>query len=81
MASRNKASILSRPDAEIAAMMQGVVMGGGFITNAVHTGWLGGADAGDLDAVREARDFLELLQPYRTISSEFDAIYAARRRA
>ena len=29
--------------------MQGVVMGGGFITNAVHTGWIAGADAGDID--------------------------------
>jgi electron transfer flavoprotein-quinone oxidoreductase len=81
VATRNKASILSRPDEEIAGLMQGVVMGGGFITNAVHTGWLRGADAGDLEAVREARDFLELLQPYRSIGSEFDAIYAARRRA
>jgi len=46
----------------------------------VHTGWISGADTGDIEKVREARDFLELLQPYRTIGSDFDEIYAARRR-
>jgi len=80
VAACNKASILSKTDEEIAGLMQGVVMGGGFITNAVHTGWISGADTGDIEKVREARDFLELLQPYRTIGSDFDEIYAARRR-
>jgi len=76
----NKASILAKPDEEIAGLMQSVVMGGGFITNAVHTGWIAGADEGDLDKVRQARDFLGLLQPYRSIGSDFDEVYAARRR-
>jgi len=76
----NKASILAKPDEEIAGLMQSVVMGGGFITNAVHTGWIAGADEGNLDKVREARDFLGLLQPYRSIGSDFDEVYAARRR-
>jgi flavin-dependent dehydrogenase len=76
----NKASVLAKSDEEIAGLMQSVVMGGGFITNAVHTGWIAGADEGDLEKVREARDFLGLLQPYRTIGSDFDEIYAARRR-
>jgi electron transfer flavoprotein-quinone oxidoreductase len=80
VAACNKASVLSKSDDEIAGLMQSVVMGGGFITNAVHTGWIAGADEGDLEKVREARDFLELLQPYRTIGSDFDEIYAARRR-
>ena len=44
VAARNKASNLAKSDEEIAAMMQSVVMAGGFITNAVHTGWLAGAD-------------------------------------
>ncbi|HEY9595527.1 MAG TPA: NAD(P)/FAD-dependent oxidoreductase [Spirochaetia bacterium] len=80
VAAANKASILSRTDDQIASMMQTVVMGGGFITNAAHTGWMSGADEGDIEKVRQARDFLELLQPYRDIGSDFDAIYAARKR-
>jgi flavin-dependent dehydrogenase len=80
VAACNKASILSRTDDEIASMMQNVVLGGGFITNAVHTGWLSGAQEGDIEKVRQARDFLELLQPYRTAGSDFDEIYAARKR-
>jgi flavin-dependent dehydrogenase len=80
VAARNKASVLTRSDEEIAALMQNVVMGGGFITNAVHTGWLAGAAEGDIAKVQEARDFLELLQPYRTASSDFDEIYAPYRR-
>jgi flavin-dependent dehydrogenase len=80
VAARNKASIFSRSDEEIAGMMQSMVMGGGFITSAVHTGWLAGAEEGDIEKVREARDFVELLQPYRTIGSDFDEIYGARKR-
>jgi flavin-dependent dehydrogenase len=80
VAARNKASVLSKTDAEIASMMQSVVLGGGFITNAVHTGWMAGADAGDIEQVREARDFLELLQPYRSIGADFQEIYDARKR-
>jgi electron transfer flavoprotein-quinone oxidoreductase len=80
VAASNKASVLSRTDDEIASMMQSVVMGGGFITNAVHTGWLDGAAEGDIEKVRQSRDFMELLQPYRTIGSDFDEIYAARKR-
>jgi len=80
VAARNKASILSKSDDEIARMMQSVVMGGGFITNAVHTGWLAAAEEGDIEKAREARDFLELLQPYRSIGSDFEEIYAARKK-
>jgi electron transfer flavoprotein-quinone oxidoreductase len=80
VAARNKASILSRSDEEIAGMMQSVVMGGGFITNAVHTGWMAGAEEGDIEKVREARDFLDLLQPYRSIGADFQEIYDARKR-
>jgi NADPH-dependent 2,4-dienoyl-CoA reductase/sulfur reductase-like enzyme len=32
-----------------------------------------------IEKAREARDFLELLRPYRTIGSDFDEIHAARR--
>jgi electron transfer flavoprotein-quinone oxidoreductase len=80
VAARNKASILSKSDDEIARMMQSVVMGGGFITNAVHTGWLAAAEEGDIEKAREARDFLELLQPYRSVGSDFEEIYAARKK-
>jgi electron transfer flavoprotein-quinone oxidoreductase len=80
VASCNKASILSKTDEEISSMMQSMAMGGGFITNAVHTGWLAGAEEGDIEKVRGARDLVEMLQPYRSIGSDFDAIYAARKR-
>ncbi len=79
VAARNKASILSRTDAEISGLMQSAVMGGGFITSSVHTGWLDGAETGDIEKVRESRDFLELLQPYRGIGADFEKIYAARK--
>jgi flavin-dependent dehydrogenase len=79
VAARNKASVLTKSDDEIATLMQSVVMGGGFITNAVHTGWMAGANDGDISKVQEARDFLELLQPYRTTGSDFDEIYKERR--
>ena len=80
VASRNKASILSKTDEEISSMMQSMTMGGGFITSAVHTDWLAGAEEGDIEKVRGARDLVEMLQPYRSIGSDFDAIYAARKR-
>ncbi len=80
VAACNKASILARSDAETATMMQSVAMGGGFITNAVHGGWLAGAEQGDIEKVREARDLLDLLQPYRTIGSDFEEIYDSRKR-
>jgi electron transfer flavoprotein-quinone oxidoreductase len=80
VAACNKASILARSDAEITTMMQSVAMGGGFITSAVHGGWLAGAEDGDIEKVREARDFLELLQPYRTIGADFEEVYEARKR-
>jgi electron transfer flavoprotein-quinone oxidoreductase len=80
VAACNKASILTRSDAETATMMQSVAMGGGFITNAVHGGWLAGAETGDIEKVREARDLLELLQPYRTIGSDFEEVYESRKK-
>ncbi len=80
VAACNKASILSRSDVETSTMMQSVAMGGGFITSAVHGGWMAAAEDGDIEKVRQARDFLELLQPYRTIGADFEEIYEARKR-
>jgi flavin-dependent dehydrogenase len=80
VAASNKASILAKSDEELAAMMQSIAMGGGFITNAVHTGWMAGADEGDIEKVRQARDFLDLLGPYRTVGADFQEIYGARKR-
>lgn len=79
VAAKNKTAILSRPDQEIASMMQGVAMAGGFITSAVHAGWLDGAESGDMDKVREAKEFLEFLRPYRSVGAEFEAVYAAEK--
>jgi len=84
VAATNKKSILSKPDEEIAAMMQNVVMGGGFITNVLHTNWMRGAAEGDLGPVQEAYDFLEFVQPYREIGGDFETLYnerQARRKA
>jgi flavin-dependent dehydrogenase len=78
VAAQNKASILSQTDEEIAAMMQNVAMGGGFITSVVHNKWLKGAAEDDLGPVKEASDFMGLLGPYRQIGSEFEQIYRER---
>jgi flavin-dependent dehydrogenase len=77
---QNKASILSLPDEEISALIQNVILGGGFISNVIHNKWIRGAEEGDLDKVREARDFLELLLPYRQVAGDFERIYGERKR-
>jgi electron transfer flavoprotein-quinone oxidoreductase len=79
VAAKNKESVLSRSDGEISSMMQDVAMGGGFITNVVHTTWMRGADEGNMDLVREAKDFMGFLGPYRSIGDEFEKIYRGRR--
>ena len=61
-------------------MMQNVSMGGGFITNVIHTTWMRGADEGNMDLVREAKDFMGFLGPYRSIGDEFEKIYRGRTR-
>ena len=78
VAAQNKASILTKSDEEIAAMMQNVAMGGGFITNVVHNKWMKGAAEEDLGPVKEALDFMGILGPYRQIGSEFEQIYRER---
>ena len=75
----NKESILSKPDIEIMKMMQSVIIAGGFITNVVHNKWMEGADEDDIDLVVEAKDFLELIQPYRQVGADFNEIYKRRR--
>jgi flavin-dependent dehydrogenase len=78
VAAQNKASILSKSDEQIAAMMQNVAMGGGFITNVMHNKWMKGAAEDDLGPVKEALDFMSLLGPYREIGGEFESIYRQR---
>ncbi len=80
VAAQNKASILSKSDAEIASLMQNVALGGGFITNAVHNKWLLGAAEENLGPVKEAFDLLSFLGPYRQIGGEFERIYRERSR-
>ncbi|MHA1628691.1 MAG: NAD(P)/FAD-dependent oxidoreductase [Candidatus Heimdallarchaeota archaeon] len=75
----NKKSILSMPDEEIAAMMQNVCIGGGFISNAIHYNWMKGADEDDMSLVQEAKDFYEFIQPYRQVGSESVEIYKKMR--
>ncbi len=57
----NKKSILSKTDEEIVEIMQSVVMGGGFITNVVHTKWLRGVENDSLEDVEDAQTFLEFI--------------------
>jgi electron transfer flavoprotein-quinone oxidoreductase len=78
VASANKASILSKSDEEIASMMQNVILGGGFITNVLHTNWIRGAQEENIEPVKEAYDFMSFLGPYRQIGDEFEAIYRER---
>ena len=79
VAATNKQTILAKPDEEIVAMMQNVVMGGGFITNSLHTKWMRGAAEGDLAPVQEAYDFMEFVQPYREIGGDFESLYNERK--
>jgi electron transfer flavoprotein-quinone oxidoreductase len=79
VAATNKRSILSKSDAEIVAMMQNVVMGGGFITNVLHNNWMRGAAEGDLAPVQEAYEFMEFVQPYREIGGDFETLYNERK--
>jgi flavin-dependent dehydrogenase len=78
VAAVNKASILTKSDEEIAAMMQNVVLGGGFITNVLHTKWIQGAQEDNIEPVKEAYDFMSFLGPYRQIADEFEQIYRER---
>lgn len=78
VAAQNKASILTQSDEEISSMMQGVAMGGGFITSVIHNKWRKGAVEDDLGPVKEAHDFMSFLGPYRQIGSEFEQIYRER---
>ncbi len=75
VADLNKRSILSRSDDEITEIMQNVCIGGGFISNAIHTNWMKGADEGDMSLIQEAKDFYEFIQPYRQVGSESVDIY------
>jgi len=75
VARKNKASVLSKSDEEIVDLMQSVVMGGGFISNAIHTAWMKGAEQGNMDLVQEAYDLYQFIQPYRQVSENALEIY------
>jgi geranylgeranyl reductase family protein len=75
----NKESILSKTDKEISKMMQNVIISGGFITNVIHNKWMKGVEEDDMDLVTEAYDFLEFIQPYRQVGTDFNDIYEKRR--
>ncbi|MHA1222849.1 MAG: hypothetical protein ACTSP3_06270 [Candidatus Heimdallarchaeaceae archaeon] len=80
IAAVNKEAILSKSDEEITRMMQSVIMGGGFISNAVHTKWLKGVEEENFDLIQEAYDFLELIQPYATVDPDFENLVKERRK-
>ncbi|MHA1828095.1 MAG: NAD(P)/FAD-dependent oxidoreductase, partial [Candidatus Heimdallarchaeaceae archaeon] len=80
IAAVNKEAILSKSDEEITRMMQSVIMGGGFISNAVHTKWLKGVEEENFGLTQEAYDFLELIQPYATVDPDFENLVKERRK-
>jgi flavin-dependent dehydrogenase len=79
VASMNKDSILSISDEELAALIQNVIIGGGFISNAIHTNWMKGADEDDMSLVQAAKDFYDFIQPYRQVGPESVEIYKKMR--
>ena len=79
IAAVNKEAILSKTDEEITRLMQQVIMGGGFISSAIHTKWLKGVEENNMDLVQEAYDFLELIQPYGSVDPDFENLIKERR--
>jgi geranylgeranyl reductase family protein len=80
IAAENKESILTKSDEDITRLMQYVIMGGGFISNAIHTKWIKGLEEGNMDLVQEAYDFMELIQPYAAVDPDFENLYNERKR-
>ena len=76
----NKETALSKSDEDITKMMQNVVMGGGFISNAIHTKWMRGVETQDMELLQEAYDLLELIQPYAAVDPDFENLYKERGR-
>jgi geranylgeranyl reductase family protein len=76
----NKKAILSKPDEEIIDMMQNVIIGGGFISNAIHTKWMKGAEEEDMEQVQEALNFYQFIQPYRQVGFDAQEIYEEMRK-
>ncbi|MFW9921728.1 MAG: NAD(P)/FAD-dependent oxidoreductase [Candidatus Thorarchaeota archaeon] len=79
VAEMNKKSIMEKSDEEIASIMQNVCIGGGFISNAIHTYWMKGADEDDMSLIQEAKDFYDFIQPYRQVGMESIDIYKQMR--
>ncbi len=80
IAAVNKEAILTKTDEEITQMMQQVIMGGGFISNAVHTNWMNGVEDQDMERIQDAYDFLELMKPYAQVDPYFENLYNERKR-
>ncbi len=74
----NKESILSKSDEDITRMMQSVILGGGFISNAIHNKWMKGVEEENFELIQEAYDFLELIQPYAQVDPDFENLYKER---
>ncbi|MCE7742065.1 MAG: NAD(P)/FAD-dependent oxidoreductase [Candidatus Heimdallarchaeota archaeon] len=80
IAAVNKEAILSKSDEEITRMMQQVIMGGGFISNAIHTKWMKGVEDEDMELIQEAYDFQELIVPYASVDPDFENLIKERGR-
>lgn len=76
----NKLTILSKTDEELTKLMQTVIIGGGFISSAIHDKWMKGVEQEDMILVQDAYDFHELIQPYMQVDTDFEDLYNERRR-
>ena len=80
IASVNKEAILAKSDEEITRMMQSIILGGGFISSAIHSKWLKGVEDENFELIQDAYDFLELIQPYAQVDADFEILYNERRK-
>ncbi len=78
IAAVNKEAALSKSDEDITKMMQQVIMGGGFISSAIHTMWMKGVEDENMDLIQEAYDFQELIVPYASVDPDFEDLIKER---
>jgi electron transfer flavoprotein-quinone oxidoreductase len=83
IASLQKEAILNSSEKDLTVLMQDVVMGGGFITNYIHTKWVEAAKEEDMEKLLLAYTYLQFLAPYRDFGNakreEFKEIWKKRK--
>jgi electron transfer flavoprotein-quinone oxidoreductase len=83
IAELQKEAALSLSEAELATLMQDMVMGGGFITSYIHASWTKAAEEQNMEKLQAAYDCLQFTAPYRSygnaVQEEFQAIWNQRK--